>query len=294
MVTRRGLLKLGIGAGAAAVAGRVGMAPAQEPMPYAPEATPPGVTANNLPVFVPGVGRDNWTRVVIPGLAADGPLPPSSGSPESRFIAPAVFYRGDRASNRVYLTIDDGWSSSAVEQALAIGEQTGTRFTFFPVGTVVDGNPGLWARVAGAGHEIENHSYSHGYLSRLSDSAMRDQLRWQAEAVSRAVGGGYEPRFVRPPGGDGIFNYDPRFPSIALEMGMKVAMWDTDSNGWRLNPRTDGAAVAQVVANVFSTLRPGSIVVMHSISTDVAALPRIIAGIRERGLEPATLSQGIA
>jgi hypothetical protein len=54
-------------------------------------------------------------------------------------------------------------------------------------------------------------------------------------------------------------------------------------------------SAAPVVRAVLSQVRPGSIVIMHLTEANARytddALPPILAGLRERGLQPVTLSE---
>lgn len=211
-----------------------------------------------------------------------------------KYIAPTVFSTGDRSLSRVYLSIDDCWSLTSVADAMDTAEDYGARLTFFPVGTLVAGNPSFWRDVVRRGHAVENHTYDHAYLSKLTDAQIRQEISADSDAVAAAVGDGYRPLFMRPPGGDGIFNFDPRLPAIAQELGMKIAMWNCDSNGWRVYPRTDSAAVAYVLENVFANFGPGSIVIQHALPVDILALPAILQEAASRGYECVTMREGIA
>lgn len=172
-----------------------------------------------------------------------------------------------------------------------VAESRGVRLTFFPIGTAVQSNPSLWRSVHDRGHGVENHTWDHAYLSRLTPAQIRSELTMQADMVESATG--VRPRFLRPPGGDGIFNNDPRVPAIAGELGFKIAMWSSDSNGWRVQPRTDPAAVDYVKANVFSNFGPGMIVLQHALPVDVLALPAILDEALRRGYECLPLHKGI-
>lgn len=233
-------------------------------------------------------------RLVIPGLAADGIAPPPPPPPPGKYVAPQVFYTGDRNRDVIYLTMDDCWSTTQVDGAMTVAEPYGAHLTFFPVGTVVASNPGFWKTVVQRGHAIENHTLDHAYLSKLSSTQIRDEIIAQSDVVAAAVGGGYRPSFLRPPGGDGIFNFDPRLPVIAQELGLKIAMWNSDSNGWRVYPRTDEAAVAYAVTNVFDNFDRGTVVIQHALPVDVLALPAILREAEFRGYRCLALREGIA
>jgi peptidoglycan-N-acetylmuramic acid deacetylase len=243
---------------------------------------------------VPLVARDGAPGVIprayLPVLANDGaPLPP----PDTRYDAPEVFYTGDTSADRIYLTFDDCYSPSLVSPAMDTAEAGGARLTFFPVGSVIPQHPDLWRNVLDRGHAIENHTYTHPALSTLSDSQIRDQLVSHIQALQNAVGSGYQEKFIRPPYGDGIFNYDARIPAIAADLGLKVAMWTADSNGWRLAPRTDQDAIDYVISNVMQHFGRGSIILQHVLGDDVLALPSIVARANDLGYECVTLRAGI-
>ncbi|HKS92944.1 MAG TPA: polysaccharide deacetylase family protein, partial [Tepidiformaceae bacterium] len=147
--------------------------------------------------------------------------------------------------------------------------------------------------VLARGHAIEDHTWDHHFLSTLSDSDIRSELVHHEQAVRDAVGNDYTETFMRPPGGDGIFNYQQRIPDIAASLGMKVCMWSSDSNGWKIYPRQDPAAIDYIVANAMADFGPGSIVLQHVLANDIAALPRLVAEANKRGLEAVTIPTGI-
>jgi peptidoglycan/xylan/chitin deacetylase (PgdA/CDA1 family) len=174
-----------------------------------------------------------------------------------------------------------------------IAEARGARLTFFPIGTVIGQHPDLWRDVIARGHAIENHTWDHHALSQLSNSDIWSEMAHQAEAVRDAVGSEYREQFVRPPGGDGIFNYQQRIPDIAATLGLKVCMWSSDSNGWKIYPRQDAAAIDYIVANAMADFGPGSIILQHVLANDIAALPRLVDEANRRGLQAVTLRTGI-
>jgi polysaccharide deacetylase family protein (PEP-CTERM system associated) len=65
------------------------------------------------------------------------------------------------------------WSTDRVLDLL---ERTGTRATFFVVGTVAEAHPALVRRVARAGHEVACHGYAHELVSRQTRETFRDDV----------------------------------------------------------------------------------------------------------------------
>src|SRR5207253_126956 len=107
-------------------------------------------------------------------------------------------------------------------------------------------------------------------------------------------GPSYRQYFLRPPGGFGIAGrVNPHLLQAADDAGLRIAMWSTDSDGWRVGWRRDPAAVASTRAHVVPGLLPGGIILQHAIPDDALALPAEIAIARERGLRMTTMAEGI-
>jgi peptidoglycan-N-acetylglucosamine deacetylase len=69
----------------------------------------------------------------------------------------------------------------------------------------------------------------------------------------------------------------------AGDRGLRTVLWTVDPRDWQRGTSTD-----QIVRRVLGQATPGAIVLLHDGGGDrsatVAALPRIIAGLRDRGL----------
>ncbi len=176
---------------------------------------------------------------------------------------------GPRDGPRVALTFDDGPGADtpALLAALAAG---GAPATFFLHGAAVRAaGPGaLRAHVAG-GHALGNHALTHVPLHRRP-------VRAAAEALATRAVARRPLRLWRPPYGAG-----------GPLPGTTLVGWDVDPRDWE----RPGAGV--IAARVLRAVRPGSIVLLHDGRGDrtqtVAAMPRILDGLRERGLVPVTL-----
>jgi polysaccharide deacetylase family protein (PEP-CTERM system associated) len=75
--------------------------------------------------------------------------------------------------------------------------QQGVKATFFIVGEVAEAHPGLIAEIAGAGHEIGCHSYSHRLISRLTPEEFRADTERAVRAIVDSCG--KTPRVYRAP-----------------------------------------------------------------------------------------------
>jgi polysaccharide deacetylase family protein (PEP-CTERM system associated) len=83
---------------------------------------------------------------------------------------------------------------------LLLGElaRRDVKCTFFVLGWVAEQHPELIAEIAGAGHEIASHGYSHTLIYTQSPEEFRDDLRRASDAIVAACG--VKPRGFRAPG----------------------------------------------------------------------------------------------
>lgn len=190
--------------------------------------------------------------------------------------SPSPVYHGPRNKRAVALTFDDG-PTSYTSRVLSILEQRHAHGTFFQVGELVPGRSALERSLVRHGHELANHSLHHkGYPSY---SSMAETSR-RIEAAS-----GFRPCLFRPPGGA----FGSQLVSDARALGMTTVIWDVDPQDWT-RPGSDA-----IYQRVVSATRPGSIILLHDGGGDrsqtVAALPRIIGTLRERGYRMVTVSR---
>ncbi|MER5864068.1 polysaccharide deacetylase family protein [Kitasatospora sp. NPDC002040] len=193
------------------------------------------------------------------------------------------FEHGRRDVDRVALTFDDGPDPVHTRQVLEILDRYGVLATFFCVGHHVTALPDEVRRIAAAGHELGNHSWSHPYLPDLTADQLREQLDRTAAAVARVTG--RAPTRFRPPYGA----LSTGLPTALEGHPATLTMFDVDSRDWT-RPGSE-----QIAATVLTAARPGSVVLMHEGAGDrgqtVRALPSIIEGLLERGLEPVTVGE---
>jgi peptidoglycan/xylan/chitin deacetylase (PgdA/CDA1 family) len=182
-------------------------------------------------------------------------------------------YNGPTSPKRIALTFDDG-PSSYTPKILNVLQHHHAKGTFFEIGQQVTSES---REVLKAGEELANHSYHHeNYPSRSSMAATNTRIK----SVS-----GFTPCLFRPPGGA----YNSRVVGDAKSLGMTTVLWNVDPRDWSMPG--SGAIYSRVV----SAARPGAIVVMHdgggNRSQTVAALPRIIRTLHERGYHLVTVSK---
>ena len=180
--------------------------------------------------------------------------------------------RGPNWTNRVLLTYDDCMTDpdrfiQVLDHATALHIglllfPTGNCVTMFQNRFGID----LPQAIRERGHWLGNHTITHPHLTRVSRGEITRQLRFP------------ESNLVRPPFGD----WNQTVYNVAAEMGMRLVMWDLDTNDWR-GPRPEQEIIDFIVAYA----EPGDNVLMHfqhqAFTTN--ALTEIQRGLRSRGIE---------
>ncbi|MHB8669375.1 MAG: polysaccharide deacetylase family protein [Acidimicrobiales bacterium] len=212
------------------------------------------------------------------------PAPSSSVPPTAAAApgAPAVAVaNGPRDRQQVALTFHWGPGDLSVSrQLLDETIRAQVPITVFAVGQWFEQHPQLASLVLGAGHEMDNHTYTHPTLTRLGRGAVAEEIRRCQRVLAREAP--KEGRYFRPSGTDHATEL------ILAEAGAAgyatVVDFDVDPRDY-----ADPGANA-VVSRVRAQLQPGSIVSLHfGHPGTVAAFPRIVSDLRSRGLTPVRL-----
>jgi peptidoglycan/xylan/chitin deacetylase (PgdA/CDA1 family) len=167
--------------------------------------------------------------------------------------------------------------------------------TLFMTGMWAEMYPAAARQLAGdANFEIGNHSYSHpafhapcyrlGWVSR---AAQAQQITFAQQAIQRVTG--LTPRYFRFPGGC----YDRQALDLVHASGLIPIQWSVNSLD-AFNPHSQ-----QIASIVLSSVKPGSIVVMHLLGGPNApgtagALRLIVPALQRRGYRFVTVSELLA
>lgn len=218
------------------------------------------------------VVREPPDTIVLVGTAepATRPAPPVVAAPPSAGTNPPP---GDGAV--VHLTYDDGPHPVYTPQLLDLLAAYDARATFFVLGQYVPRHPAIATRIVREGHAIGNHSWSHPYLTQVSDEVLARELRDTQSVVQRTTG--VTPRCLRPPYGD----HDAAVEARAASLGLTITMWSFHAWDWD-QPGTDA-----IVNDVLRQVRPGSVILLHdgpaNRAQTVEATARILAELTDRG-----------
>ena len=189
--------------------------------------------------------------------------------------------RGSSAGSYIAMTYDDGPHPRNTPRLLDILRQRNIKATFYVIGENVDRYPDIARRIVAEGHEIGNHTYTHGNLTKMSDSGVRNELIRTRSAIVNATG--VQPRTLRPPYGALLTR---QRTMIYNEFGYPTIMWSVDPRDWK----RPGPSVVR--DRILTQTKPGSIVLAHDLhAPTVDAMPQTLDGLLAKGFRFVTVSQ---
>ena len=201
------------------------------------------------------------------------------------YASPYVITRwGGDEKKKIALTFDDGPDERYTAQVLDILRSYQVSATFFIVGLNGDLHNDLLRRIVAEGHEIGNHTFTHPNIAAISDQQLRLEINTTERLLESRLG--IHSVLFRPPYAEDV---EPETPDQVRPLlftsarGYYTIGMQIDPSDWR-NPGVD-----QIVERTFASAvsGEGNIVLLHDGGGDrsqtVAALPRIIEGLRARG-----------
>jgi peptidoglycan/xylan/chitin deacetylase (PgdA/CDA1 family) len=183
----------------------------------------------------------------------------------------ALYCFASSAGRAVYITIDDGWTTSA--EVLDLMHQTYLPITAFLIAQAAQKNLGYWREFTAAGGLIGDHTVSHPYLTKLTLTAATTQWGQDRTDLDRWLS--QTPAIGRPP--YGAFN--ATVEKAAGRGGLTaLAGWSATMSGDSVQT-WDG-----------KPLSPGEIVILHWDPGLGAQLTALLAVIRAQHLNPEPLT----
>jgi peptidoglycan/xylan/chitin deacetylase (PgdA/CDA1 family) len=189
--------------------------------------------------------------------------------------------RGKSDTKALALTFDDGPHQEYTPRVLELLGKHGAKATFFFIGENIERHPALVKRVVDEGHQLGNHSYSHGRdFARLPLAAQLAEIERTDAMLERFDGRALHP--FRPPRGE-----LPLALLLALvRRRQSVTMWSYDS----LDSRGLGAT-STLRRFTDEPVRRGDIVLMHDDNAHtLEALQGLLPVWQQQGWSPVALT----
>lgn len=206
------------------------------------------------------------------------PVPPVKAKRDS-------YYTVVRTSQPVVaMTFDDGPHKTNTPRLLDILKERNIKATFFVVGQNVAEYPEIAKRIVDEGHEIANHTWSHAWLTKLSDSGVRRELQKTASVIESTTG--VRPTVFRPP--YGALSKRQRH-WIFDEFDYPAIIWTVDPLDWKR------PGVSVVTSRIVNGAKPGAIILAHDIhEPTITAMPGTLDQLLAKGYRFVTVSELIA
>jgi peptidoglycan/xylan/chitin deacetylase (PgdA/CDA1 family) len=192
----------------------------------------------------------------------------------------------DRTSGGVgyALTFDDGPHAQGTPAVLELLAAAEVQATFFLVGEQIERNRSLAGEIVAAGHLVGVHCHRHRNLLRLTPPQVRDDLDRATASIEDATG--LTPALYRPP--YGVLNGSAL--RLANARGWRTLLWGHWGRDWERS-----ATAESIAERVTAGAGEGSVLLLHdaddysapgSWQRTVAALPRVLQTLAERGVRP--------
>ncbi len=188
----------------------------------------------------------------------------------------------------VALTFDDGPTPKATDELLSILQLENIHATFFVIGGDLEQHLSEGQKIAAAGHELGNHSYSHQRMLLVSPSFVRQEIESTDKLIRQT---GYQGQIhFRPPYGKKLF----ALPYYLSKSGRKTITWDVEPDSY---PEI-AASSDKIVDHVLAKTQPGSIIILHvmyaSGEPSMKAVRGIVEGLKAKGYSFKTVSELLA
>jgi peptidoglycan/xylan/chitin deacetylase (PgdA/CDA1 family) len=247
--------------------------------------------AVTLAIIIDGVGGQHGRAPTRAGAGVAGlggrRVPASSTARELRAEKRVLSYTsyirlGTPHRREIALSFDDG-PGPFTSRILAVLKRFGAKATFFEIGRQVRAYPRLTARLLAGGMAIGDHTEDHPPLALLSSSGQAKEIDRAAAAIHAA--GARGPLLFRPPYG----SFDASTLALLRARDMVMVLWTVDTRDYAR------PGVKPIIYTALSGARPGAILLFHDGGGDrsqtIAALPRIIRRLTERGYRLVTVPQ---
>jgi len=202
--------------------------------------------------------------------------------------------------HKVALTFDDGPDPNYTPRILDILKEKNAPATFFVVGEHAKDNPRILRRTYAEGHEIGNHTFTHPNfnVTDRSETFIRTELNLTELVLESKLGA--KSILFRPP--YGIDHQPDSADEVALlpipqKFGYLLVGARIDPHDWESEGGDIERHSAEIVQKVLDGARKenGNIIMLHDGGGDrsatVAALPKIIDGLRAQGLQIVPVSE---
>jgi len=195
---------------------------------------------------------------------------------------------GEKEEKDVFLTFDDGPSTTVTPLILDVLKTNNIKATFFVLGSRAELNPELIKRAYDEGHFIANHGYSHVYKSIYSSKEeVLNEYNKTEQAIKNALGKeNYNSHLFRFPGG----STGGKYHNLKAEAILMLEQNNIATLDWNClsNDSAGATTKEEILTSVIETSNNKSsvVVLMHDAGDKILTyetLQEVINYFKEQG-----------
>jgi peptidoglycan/xylan/chitin deacetylase (PgdA/CDA1 family) len=245
--------------------------PTAEPATATPIAAPTGAVELTVEA-VPLAENQCLPRAAVAAMqapfrvtGADWPRPPAWQN---------EVFAGRGANNLIHLGFDVEGNPEPIAELLDVLDSHNVKTTMFILGSWADNNPTWIEEFVQRGHELANHTYTHGNMKEMDAATVQDELNHVEAIVQRLTGKTTKP-WLRPPFGS---RSDVSL-AAAYDAGWTTVIWSGSPEDWR--PEFDEDAMCRTL---LESSYAGGILYAHTGRPEMpAVIDRFIGTMQQRG-----------
>lgn len=247
----------------------------------APTATP----AEPTPLPPTPTAEPTAVAALPEGMVACLPLAETAGVRQALGVVPPPYAAppastaelhagGGRGYQFIHLGFDVEGSPEYLGELLDVLDRRGVKTTMYIVGGWAELYPDWIQTMHSRGHEMANHSWSHGNFREFDAAQVADELQRTEDIVVRLTGQSTQPWF-RPPFG----SRSDLSIQTAADNGWTTVIWSGSSDDWRPEYGEE-----EMCASLKQGGYPGAILYAHTYRPEIpAAVDRFIGEMQQQG-----------
>ncbi len=241
--------------------------PSTTPPASPPPATTPPAVPESGPVVPPPVPTPSAAELSDKELPwgfvrnSTHQMPGITAATQALLDQYHAFWLGPTDKKAVYLTFDNGYDVGLTPRILTVLKKHVVKGIFFFTGSNMKQNPDLVKQIVAEGHAIGNHTMNHPNLARTGAETFEREVEGVDELYFSLTG--KHLHYFRPPSGI----YSEAVLARLQAKGYRTAFWSVAMRDWEPLP----GGKDEALHGVLDHLHPGAVVLLHSVSKDVAA-----------------------
>jgi peptidoglycan/xylan/chitin deacetylase (PgdA/CDA1 family) len=215
-------------------------------------------------------------------LVAAGVLAAGSASNAFAATAKADVTHGPRDRKEVALTFHATGPAKLISTILGQINDANAHITVMAIGSWLVAQPSWAKKILDLGHDIGNHTMTHKTMPHLNATAADYEIRACARELKKLIGN--HGKWFRP---SGTQKSNAIIRQAAYNNGYPYCLsYSLDSMDW------SDPSEKTVVNSVLHNVQNGDIISLHfGHQVTAKALPKILAGLHDKGLKPVTVSE---